>query len=97
MTRVARMARMTIPHSGRQMKGGYMSSNASAIVLLPAGGSNFRIDYGEAVGSLAGELPERGQWERQALVDQAQSQGWTFVHQQQVIPPGNGIRMSFER
>jgi hypothetical protein len=69
----------------------------STLVLLPAGGSNFEVDKTQTVGPLAGELPQRIRWEHQALVEQAETLGWEFVHQHQVAPPGTGIMLSFER
>lgn len=74
-----------------------MTSNRSTLVLLPAAESNFTVDETQTVGPLAGELPRRTMWERQALVEQAATLGWDFVHQHQVVPPGNGIVLSFER
>jgi hypothetical protein len=74
-----------------------MTSNRSTLVLLPAGGSNFTVDETQTVGPLGGELPRRIMWERQTLVEQAATLGWEFVHQHQLVPPGIGIVLSFER
>jgi hypothetical protein len=68
----------------------------STLVLLPMGGSNFKVDKTQTIGALAGELPQRSMWERQALIEQAETLGWEFVHQHQVAPPGIGVVLSFE-
>jgi hypothetical protein len=72
-------------------------TTAATIVLVPAGESNFSIDFDRVLGPLADDLPRRSAWERQVLVEAALKLTWRFSHQSQLDGEGGAIELTFER